>query len=178
MSASARVVSMALPVALPHDRARDRPGMAFFAEGSDDEGEVAFARARDHVGGVRTVATHAHVERPVEAEREAACGLVELHRRNPEIEHNAIGRGRSDDRFQIGEALFVEFETAGRGIHQSGALRDGAGVAIDADHAGARHLQNGARIAAGAEGRIDIDTAVPDIEPSRGASGEHGDMAR
>ena len=60
-------------------------------------GEIALGRARDDVGGARALAAHAHVERPVEAEGEAALGLVELHRGDAEIEHDAVDarRGRS-----------------------------------------------------------------------------------
>ena len=33
---------------------------------------------------------HAHVERPVGAEGEAALGLVELHRGDADVEHDAV----------------------------------------------------------------------------------------
>ena len=35
---------------------------------------------------------HAHVERPLVAEREAALGLVDLHRRHADVEHDAVER--------------------------------------------------------------------------------------
>src|SRR3546814_12869173 len=42
---------------------------------------------------------HAHVERTVEAEREAAVGVVDLRRRDPEVERHAVdptAAGRGD----------------------------------------------------------------------------------
>ena len=36
---------------------------------------------------------HAHVERPVGAEGEAALGLVDLHRGDADVEHDAVGFG-------------------------------------------------------------------------------------
>ena len=69
--------------------------MALLAEQVDDVGEIALGCLRDDVGGARPVAAHAHVERAVEAEREAALGLVELHRRDADVEHDAVDRRRS-----------------------------------------------------------------------------------
>ena len=68
----------------------DAARMALLAELEDDIGEIALARLRHHVGGARAVDAHAHVKRPVEPEREAALGLVELHRGHAEIEHDAV----------------------------------------------------------------------------------------
>jgi hypothetical protein len=39
----------------------------------------AFRQRVDQIGGARALGAHAHVERPVAAEREAALGLVDLH---------------------------------------------------------------------------------------------------
>ncbi len=57
---------------------------------------------------------HAHVERTFAAEGEAALGLVELHRRNAEVEGHAVDRGdafagqqrvhRAEAAFDHGEA--------------------------------------------------------------------------
>ena len=89
-SASARGGADRRLVARAHDGAGDRAGMALLAERRDDGGEIALGGARHHVGGARPVAAHAHVERTVEAEGEAALGLVELHRGDAEIEHDAV----------------------------------------------------------------------------------------
>ena len=148
----------------------------FFSQGGDDGGEVALAGARDDIGRARTVAPHAHVERPVEPERKSARGFVKLHRRHAEIEHDAVGRGAACDRRQIGEAILDELEPAARFLDESGAPCDGVVIAIDADHARARRLQDRARIAAAAERRVDIEAAVADAEPVDGAAGEHGNV--
>jgi hypothetical protein len=66
--------------AMRDDRTGDRAGMALFAQGADNGGKVARRRALHHVSRRGPVATHAHVERPVVAEREAAFRLIELHR--------------------------------------------------------------------------------------------------
>ncbi len=58
----------------------------------------------------------------------------------------------------------------------AGALRDRALVAVDADHARAGRRQDRARIAAGAERRVDIEAAVTHAEPVDGAAGEHGNV--
>ena len=102
------------------DRARDGPRLVLFAERGDDGGELALARGGDDIGGARAVAAHAHIERPVEPEGKAARGFIELHRRNAEVEDDAIGRCRiaaGDNGFQIGEAIFDQLEPALRLAH-------------------------------------------------------------
>ena len=101
------------------------------------------------------------------AEREAALGLVELHRGDAEIEHDAVDRlvpGIARDGVEIGEAVFDQRQPAARLLDQVRAQRDRGLVAVDADHLAVGGRQNGARIAAGAEGAVDIDAAVADIE--------------
>ena len=93
---------------------------------------------------------------PSSRNRKSARSFVKLHRRHAEVEHDAIGRGTACDRGQIGEAILDELKPAARFLNESGAACDGVVVAIDADHACARRLQNGARIAAAAESRVDI----------------------
>ena len=60
---------------------------------------------------------------------------------------------------------------------ESGALRDGRLIAVDADHARVRRLQDRPRIAAAAERRVDIEAAATDAEPVDDAAGEHGNVA-
>ena len=105
---------MARSRARPDDRARDRTRVALFAQRGDDGGEIALAGARDDVGRARAVAPHAHVERAVEPERKSARGLVELHRRNAEIEHDAVDRRALAATIdsQIREAILDQLEPA------------------------------------------------------------------
>ena len=90
MSASARVVAIGASRRAAHDRARHRAGVALLAERRDDGGKIALGGVRHHVGGARPVAAHAHVERTVETEREAALRLVELHRGDADVEQHAV----------------------------------------------------------------------------------------
>ena len=159
------------------DGARHRAGVALFAERRDDDGEIAFARARDHVGGARTVSPHAHVERAVEPEGKSARGFVELHGRNAEIEHDAVDRAHApaiDCKFEKRSSTSSSRPCAS--LDQRGAVRDRALVAIDADHARARRFQDRARITAGAECGVDVKAAVAHREPVDGAAGEHGNV--
>ena len=68
--------------------------------------------------------------------------------------------GRAHDRCKIGKAILKQFEPALRLLDQGRAVRDGALVAVDADHARAGRLQDRARIAAGAERAVDIEAAA------------------
>ena len=125
------------------------------------------------------VLRHAHVERPVEAEREAALRRVELHGGNAEVEHHAVDfreTGVARGVVEIGEPVFDQCQPAVRRLHQIRAQRDGASVAIDADHLAIGRGQHGARIAAGAEGGVDIDAAVANIEELDRGAAEHGNV--
>ena len=75
-----------------HDGAGDGAGPALLAQQEDDVRELALRTLRDDVGRGRTGRAHAHVERPLEAEREAALGGVELHGGHAEVEHDAVHR--------------------------------------------------------------------------------------
>ena len=79
-----------LPAARLDDGARDRAGAALLAVVVEDVGEFRFRRLVDEVGGARALALHAHVERAVAAEREAALRLVELHGGDADVEHDAV----------------------------------------------------------------------------------------
>ena len=158
------------------DGARDAARVALLAEDENDIGEIAFARAGDHIGRARALAAHAHVERPVEAEREAALGPIELHGGDAEVEHHAVDRveaGAVRDAVEIGEAVFDQREPATRRLHQVGAKRDCRLVAVDADDFAVRGGEDGAGIAAGAESGVDIDAAVVNVEEVDGGAAEH-----
>ena len=151
--------------------------MTLFAQDCDDESEVALTGARNDVGCARAVTAHAHVERPIEAKRKAARGIVDLHRRDADVEHDAVDRGRaSDDCFQIGEAVLDQIEPALGLLDQVSALGDGALIAVDADDAGGGRRQDRLRVTAGTEGRIDIKSAVANAKPFDDAAAEHGNM--
>jgi hypothetical protein len=55
---------------------------------------------------VTTLAGHAHVQRPVAHEREAALGLVQLHGRHPDIQRDrvaAVPARLGETRLELGE---------------------------------------------------------------------------
>ena len=135
---------------------------------------------RDDVGRGRAVMAHPHVERAVEPEREAALGLVELHRGDADVHHDAVDRHqalRGADLGEIGEAVLDQRQPAGRLIDQIEAAGNGRAVAVDADHAGSRDFEDGPAVAAGPEGGVDIDPAVAGREHLDRLAAEHGDMA-
>ena len=124
MSASARVVRIGRFGAGADNGAGDGAGMTLLAERSDDGGEIALGRMRHHVGCARSGVAHAHVERPIQAERKSALGLVELHRGNAEIEDNSVDRGVAEalrHRCEGGEPILHQQEAAPGRFHQIGA---------------------------------------------------------
>src|SRR5262249_9816258 len=151
MSASAAVVRMGAP-ARAHDRARDRARVALLAERRDDDGKIALGSMRHDISCARRRAAHAHIERTVEAEREAASGFVELHRGDAEIEDDTVDRVMAEatrDRRKIGEAVLDQHEPPAACLDQGGAARDRALVAVDRDHVAIGGGENFAGIAAG-----------------------------
>ena len=81
-----------------------------------------------------------------------------------------------DDRLQFAETLLDQFEPALRLRDQIGAARNRGLIAVDADHARAGRLQDRTRIAAGAEGAVDIEPAVAHREPFDDAVKEDRNM--
>ncbi len=101
--------------ALADDGLGDMARQALLAIGVDEVGEVGLLEPRDEVGGAVALARHAHVERPVEAEGEAAVGLVQLHGGDADIEHDAVDRGVAaigGNLVEIGETVVDEGEPA------------------------------------------------------------------
>src|SRR6202034_1464326 len=122
------------------------------------------------------VLAHAHVERTVGAEREAALRLVELEGRDAEIEDDAVGL-LPRDRVHRRERTLRQRETALELRDQLLAARDGVGIAVDAEHAALGGAEDRARVAAAAEGRVDVARAVAGIERRDHLVEHDGDMA-
>ena len=179
MSASARVVVIGASCAPPRWRARCAREWRSSPKMIDDVGEIALGRAAHDIGRGRPVCAHPHVERTVEAEREAALGLVELHRGHADIHHDAVDRIdalRRADLGELGEAILDQRQPA------AGASTSSAPPAIAVrsrsmrDHAGSRHVEDRAAVAAGTEGRVDIDAAVARREVVDGLTAKHGNV--
>ncbi len=166
-------------VARLDDGAADAPGMALLAEDADDAGKLLGAGAADDIRRARAGLAHAHVERTVEAEREAALRLVDLHGGHADIEHHAIGgdeAGGAGERLEVGEAALDQRQPPAARGDERGARLHRARVAVDRQHAAA-HLQDGARIAAGAEGAVDVAATLDDGEVVESLGQEDGRVA-
>ena len=181
ISASARVVRIgAASRALTMARATAREWR------SSPSMKMMLARSRSLAActtsaALGAIAAHAHVERPVEAEGEAALGVIELHGGDAEIEHHAVDRGKAGARARcasrLREALLDQRQPARRAAcTRSAPERDGARVAVDGDDLAVGGRQHGARVAAGAESGVDIDAAVTDIEELERGAAEHGNV--
>ena len=72
------------------DRAGDRARAPLFAVEMENVGEFRLRGVVDEIGGAYALALHAHVERAVVAEGEAALGPVELHRGDADVENDAV----------------------------------------------------------------------------------------
>lgn len=153
--------------------------MPLLAEEIDDVGEIAFRGAGDDVSRGRPRLPHPHVERPVEAEREAAAGLVELHRGDADVHHHAIdgvdALGRAD-LGEIRETVLDQRQPAGGTLDQLGATGDRRAIAIDRDQAGSRHVEYRSAITTGAERRINIDAALARREMIDRLAAKHGNV--
>ena len=154
--------------------------MTLLAEDVDDVGEIGLGGLRNDIRRRRPVMAHPHVERAAEPEREAALGLVELHRGNADVHHDAVDCGhalRRADVGKVGESVLDQGQPAVGLIDQIESAGNRRPVAVDADDPGSRDIEDRAAVAAGAEGRVDIDAAVPGIEHLDRLAAENGDMA-
>ena len=105
--------------------------------------------------------------------------FIELHRGNAEVEHRAVDlleAAASRRGLQVGELGLDQGQAAVRLVHEVGAERDGAPITIDADHAAVRGAEDGARVAAGAKCRVEVDAAVAHREKLDGEPAEHGNV--
>ena len=157
--------------------------MPFLAENENDVGEVALACRGDNIGRARPLAAHAHVERPVVPEGKSALrrcraasrrrrGRARRHRRRRSLQSCATAsrlEKRSSNQRQ--PALRSHLRQAPARARARLASRSMA------DHLAVRGGKNGAGVAAGAEGRVDIDAAVTDIEEIECGAAEHGNVA-
>ena len=123
------------------DGAGDGARMTLLAEDIDDVGEIGLGRPRDHIRRGRAVMAHPHVERAIEPERKAALGLVELHRGDADVHHDAVDGIEAlscADFGEIGKAVLDQGQPAVRTVDQIEAAGNRGPVAIDADDAGSR----------------------------------------
>ena len=131
------------------------------------------------VGGRTAAAPHAHIEGRVEAQREAARRLVELHRRNADIQNDAVHRVDAealDDLVEIAKARLHKLKLAAGRSLQRFTGPNGRGVAIKRDHARPT-VKKSACVAPSAERAIDIKAAGARIERLHGLLEQNRNMA-
>src|SRR5262249_23529690 len=80
------------------------------------------------------------------------------------------------DRCEIGKPVLDQRQAAARLLDQVRAQRDCSLIAVDADHRAIGSRENGARIAAGAEGAVDIGATVSGLEVADRMATEHGNV--
>ena len=164
------------------DRAGDAAALAFLAVVVEHVGDVFLARGVEEVGRALAVLAHAHVERALGREGEAARRLVELHRGDADVHRHAVdagdpGFGERGDHLR--KAPRVEHEArrllAGLGPLASGG--NGVGIAVESvDRRPA--LEDRAGVSAGAERGVDNEVAGPRVERGDHLVEEDGDVRR
>ena len=154
------------PLAGLHDGARDLPGAALAALEVEEVREVALVPAIDDVGGgPLALRVHAHVERPVELEREASLRAVQLQRADAEI-HEQPSEGLdpqlAQQGWKVGDAGPREAGPISEGLEAlPGELQD-LGVLVRAKHGGAREaLEQLRRVPPGTQRPIHDQARVP-----------------
>ena len=65
------------------DGTRDAAGMTLLAEDIDDVGKIGLGRAGDDIGRGRSLLSHPHVKRTLEAEGKAALGPLTIAQHEP-----------------------------------------------------------------------------------------------
>ena len=162
------------------DGARHGARASLLAIVVDDVGEHALIGLVDELGRALAARLHPHVERPVIAEREAALGLVELHRGDADIEHDAVERRHLEALGlfrQRTEARFGQGQPPAHRRDETGTAGDRTRVAVEREQRRLRlALQKRARIAAGAEGAVEIAAACFKGERVERLFHQHRDM--
>ena len=168
-----------LCLAVGDDGARDPARSALLAEMKQNVGDRRFIFVAQDVGCRTAASSHAHVERRIEAQREAARRLVELHRRNADVEHDAVHSLSAEpfgDQVEFAKARFHKRKpAAGRSLKRF-AGPNSRRVAIERDHTRAT-IEERAGIATGAKRAIDIEAATARIERLDGLFQHDRDMA-
>ena len=111
-----------LCLAIGDNGARDSARGSLLAEMKQNVGDRRLVLVAQNVGGRSAATPHAHIEGRVEAQREAARDLVELHRRNADIEHDPIHRLNAEtlgDLIELAKTRLHKLEpTAGRSLER------------------------------------------------------------
>ena len=162
------------------DGARDPPRGALLAEIVENVGESLLGRRIDEIGRARACSAHAHIERPVVAEGKAAFGLVELHRGNADVEDDSCEWEKilaGGDLLEFRETRLREPEPALGLLDEVGAATDCGRVAVQCEDVRARGREQGAAVAARAEGRIEVSALGAGAQSGDRLGEQHGNMS-
>ena len=170
----------ALGAACLDDVARDATAAALLAVTPDDVGELCFVGVVHQIGRRLPVLLHAHVERTGGTEGKAAVGLVELHRRDTEIERDAVDILDAFGRQELGhvaEAALDQTQARRIALGQHLASRNRVGITVDGDHLAIRTIEHRGRVAARAERAIEVTPAVARLQRIDDLAHHHRDVA-
>jgi hypothetical protein len=170
-----------LPLSCRNNGARDTASKTFFAEVSDQFGELGLRQCLDEFPGGLARAAHPHVEGPIKAKGETPLGCVELRRRDAQIEGNAGNRAiiyRSEQSLHLAEPAFEDLQAPAVTLSELAPAPRRIGIAVDTEDATPRRGKQCLAITAAAKGAIDIDGIVTrrqrlndDIDKNRNVRG-------
>ena len=140
------------------DGAGNTPCMLLFAQEAEDSDQIGHLGAVDHIGSRNAGDCHAHVERAVALEREAALGLVDLHRGHADIEHDAVETAFRRELGEIGEFRVMKDEPTTARFDQILAAGNGVGIAVERNDIGTL-AEDGRGVTTRAEGTVENDFA-------------------
>src|SRR5262249_55622421 len=130
--------------------------------------DVVFFGACEPFGrGLAACGVHAHVERPVAQEAEAAGGLVELRRGDAEVEEHAYDAAHAallEGRSHLRDRCVYQLKT--RIFERTTRKRRGVLIKSEKSSANPETGEDGLAVPAAAKGAIDIGFAFTDIEGS------------
>ena len=141
--------------------------MPLLAQREQQIGEVALRQRVHQIGSRTTTALHAHVERPIKTEREAALGLIELERGDTEVEDHAIKRRHAPglkQRKHVTEATFDQMQPTREPRCNGGAAGDRVWIAVNRIKGAARRTKDRRCIPAATEGAVAILSIITRAE--------------
>ena len=105
--------------------------------------------------------------------------MIELHRGDAEIEQDAVHRREPElarDGVEIGEIRLDQRQPSRRALDQIGPERDRGRIAVQSENFYIAGREHGAGMAAGSEGRVDIEAALAHGQQLDRLRSEHGNV--
>jgi hypothetical protein len=162
-----------------HEMGHDADGGVFLAVFAEDADEFLGRLLVHDVGGrARGVGAHAHIERAVVLEREAAGGGVELVRGDADVDEGAadlVDAELVEHGGGVGVVCLAQGEAVGVFGEALAGVGEGIGVAVEPDDTGAG-LEEALGVAAAAEGAIEEEDAGRGSQKADDLVGEDGNV--